>query len=170
MLYGIFTLHRTELPWLCQDGASHVFPDAWEHFIAPVPAGERGDMMGACMKRLASDDEEAARAWSVWEGSILSIHRDPLREQGFARIECHCFVNGGLFSYDGQLIAEVGRCRHIPAVIVQGRYDICTPLRTAWDLHVAWPETGFRLVPDTGHAALEPGNIHELVCATDRFR
>ena len=140
-------------------------------------------MMGAYMKRLTSGncdvEREAARAWSVWEGSILSLHADPVREErfgrddfavAFARIECHYFVNNGFFVRDGQLIADIGRCRHIPAVIVQGRYDICTPMRTAWDLYMAWPEAVFRLVPDAGHTALEPGNIHELVGATDRFR
>ena len=139
--------------------------------------------MGSYMQLLTSGDpdieREAARAWSVWEGSILSLVPDPGRlerfacdgfARAFARIECHYFVNGGFFSRDGQLIDDIDRCRHIPAVIVQGRYDICTPARTAWDLHHAWPEADFRLVPDTGHTALEPGNIQELVGATDGFR
>ena len=183
VLYGIFTLRRSELRWLYQDGASHVFPDAWEDFLAPVPEAGRNDMMGSYMQLLTSGDpdreREAARAWSVWEGSILSLIPDPGRMErfagdafarAFARIECHYFVNGGFFSGDGQLIANIDRCRHIPAVIVQGRYDICTPARTAWDLHRAWPEAEFRLVPDAGHTALEPGNVHELVGATDGFR
>lgn len=183
VLYGIFTLRRSELRWLYQDGASHVFPDAWEDFLAPVPEAGREDMMGSYMQLLTSGDSdrerEAARAWSVWEGSILSLFPDPGRMErfacdafarAFARIECHYFVNGGFFSRDGQLIDNIDRCRHIPAVIVQGRYDICTPARTAWDLHRAWPEADFRLVPDAGHTALEPGNIHELVGATDGFR
>lgn len=183
ILYGIFTLRRSELRWLYQDGASHVFPDAWEDFLAPVPEAGREDMMGSYMQLLTSGDSdrerEAARAWSVWEGSILSLFPDPGRMErfacdafarAFARIECHYFVNGGFFSRDGQLIDNIDRCRHIPAVIVQGRYDICTPARTAWDLHRAWPEADFRLVPDAGHTALEPGNIHELVGATDGFR
>lgn len=135
--------------------------------------------MGSYMQLLTSGDpdreREAARAWSAWEGSILSLFPDPGRMErfahdAFARIECHYFVNGGFFSRDGQLIDNIDRCRHIPAVIVQGRYDICTPARTAWDLHRAWPEADFRLVPDAGHTALEPGSIHELVCATDGFR
>ena len=183
VLYGIFTLRQSELRWLYQDGASHVFPDAWEDFLAPVPEAERDDLMGSYMRLLTSGDpdieREAARAWSVWEGSILSLIPDPGRlerfacdgfARAFARIECHYFVNGGFLSRDGQLIDDIDRCRHVPAVIVQGRYDICTPARTAWDLHRAWPEADFRLVPDTGHTALEPGNIHELVGATDGFR
>ena len=183
VIRGIFTLRRSELLWFYQEGASHVFPDIWEGYVAPIPEGERGDMMAAYYKRLTSEDaavrQEAARAWSVWEGSTLSLWPDRNREEhfsgddfalAFARIECHYFVNGGFFERDGQLIEEVDKIRHIPAVIVQGRYDMCTPAQTAWDLHRAWPEADFRLVPDAGHASSEPGIIHELVSATDRFR
>ena len=183
VLRGIFTLRRRELMWFYQDGASHVFPDAWERYLAPIPANERGDMIAAYYERLTSDDaairQEAARAWSVWEGSTLSLWPDPDREAhfaeddyalAFARIECHYFNNAGFFEYDGQLIEEIDKCRHIPAVIVQGRYDMCTPMQTAWDLHRAWPEADFRLVHDAGHASSEPGIVHELVSATNRFR
>lgn len=183
VLRGIFTLRRSELLWFYQEGASNVFPDAWEHYVAPIPPAERGDMIDAYYRRLTSDDavvrQNAARAWSVWEGSTLSLWPDPAREAhfgeddyslAFARIECHYFVNGGFFEYDGQLLAEIDKCRHIPAVIVQGRYDMCTPVRTAWDLHKAWPEADFRLVHDAGHASSEPGIIHELISATDHFR
>lgn len=183
VLRGIFTLRRSELLWFYQEGASHVFPDAWESYVAPIPPKERGDMIEAYYARLTSDDPEvrqaAARAWSVWEGSTLSLWPDPAREAhfaeddyaiAFARIECHYFINGGFFAYDGQLLAEVDKCRHIPAVIVQGRYDMCTPAQTAWELHKAWPEADFRLVHDAGHASSEPGIVHELIEATDRFR
>jgi len=183
ILRGIFTLRRSELLWFYQEGASHVFPDIWEGYVAPIPEDERGDMMAAYYKRLTSDDaavrREAARAWSVWEGSTLSLWPDPDREShfggddfalAFARIECHYFVNGGFFERDDELIGDVDKIRQIPAVIVQGRYDMCTPARTAWDLHRAWPEADFRLVPDAGHASSEPGIIHELVSATDRLR
>jgi len=183
VLRGIFTLRRSELLWFYQDGASHVFPDAWEKYLAPIPASERGDMIAAYYQRLTSGDkairQEAARAWSVWEGSTLSLWPDPAREAhfgeddyslAFARIECHYFQNAGFFEYDGQLIDQIDKCRHIPAVIVQGRYDMCTPVQTAWDLHKAWPEADFRLVHDAGHASSEPGIVDELVSATDRFR
>jgi proline iminopeptidase len=176
-------LRRKELLWFYQEGASNVFPDAWERFVAAIAAGERHDMIAAYYERLTSNNRktrlEAARAWSVWEGSTLSLLPNPEREArfgeddyalAFARIECHYFVNAGFFEYDGQLIAEIGKCRHVPAVIVQGRYDMVTPVQTAWDLHIAWPEADFRLVPDTGHTATDPGNVHELISATDRFR
>jgi len=183
VLYGIFTLRHEELHWLYQHGASHVFPDAWESYLAPIPPAEREDMISAYYKRLTSDNveiqQEAARAWSVWEGTILSLLPNSAREENFradefslafARIECHYFLNAGFFDYDGQLISEIDKCRHVPTVIVQGRYDMVTPMKTAWDLHVAWPEADFRLVLDAGHTAMEPGNIHELVSATNRFR
>ena len=183
VLRGIFLLRRSELLWFYQEGASHIFPDIWEGYVAPIPEIERGDMMAAYYKRLTGNDaaicQEAAKAWSVWEGSTLSLWPDPEREAhsgeddfalAFARIECHYFVNGGFFERDGQLLEDVDKIRHIPTVIVQGRYDICTPIRTAWDLHKAWPEADFRLVSDAGHAGSEPGNVHELVSATDRFR
>lgn len=183
VLRGIFLLRRSELLWFYQEGASHIFPDIWEGYVAPIPEIERGDMMAAYYNRLTGNDaaicQEAAKAWSVWEGSTLSLWPDPEREASsgedefalaFARIECHYFVNGGFFERDGQLLEDVDKIRHIPTVIVQGRYDICTPIRTAWDLHKAWPEADFRLVSDAGHAGSEPGNVHELVSATDRFR
>ena len=139
--------------------------------------------MAAYYKRLTGDDKAeqmtCARAWSMWEGSTLSIWPDMDREAhfndddfalAFARIECHYFVNGGFFEVDDQIIRDLDKVRHIPAVLVQGRYDMCTPARTAWDIHKAWPEADFRLVHDAGHASSEPGIIHELVEATDRFR
>ena len=183
ILRGIFMLRRSELLWFYQEGASHVFPDIWEGYVAPIPKNERGDMMAAYYKRLTGDDpaicQQAAKAWSVWEGSTLSLWPDPEREAhsgeddfalAFARIECHYFVNGGFFERDEQLLEDVDKIRHIPTAIIQGRYDMCTPVRTAWDLHKAWPEADFRLVHDAGHAGSEPGIVHELVSATDRFR
>lgn len=183
VLYGIFTLRQKELQWFYQDGASRLFPDAWEEYAAPIPHQERDDIIAAYYKRLTSDDTdvqlEAARAWSIWEARTLSLLPNPEREVlfgddafalAFARIECHYFYHGGFFSYDDQLIAEIGKCRHIPTVIVQGRYDVVTPMRTAWDLHCAWPEAEFRLVADAGHTATDPGNKHEIIVATDQFR
>ena len=183
VLRGIFTLRQQELLWFYQDGANHLFPEAWEEFVAPIPKAEWNDFISAYYKRLTSDDRtvqlQAARAWSIWEGTTLSLLPNHDREQefaddmfalAFARIECHYFYHKGFFKYDGQLIAEIDKCRHIPAVIVQGRYDVVTPMQTAWDLHRAWPEADFRVVLDAGHTATDPGNAHELVIATDRFR
>jgi proline iminopeptidase len=183
VLRGIFLLRKREIDWFYQQGASAMFPDAWEEYLAPIPAAEQGDLLSAYYKRLTSDDAEtrvrAARAWSVWEGrtSCLLPNAELIAKNGaeeyalaFARIECHYFVNRGFFERDDQLLADVGRIRHIPTVIVQGRYDVVCPMDSAWALHRACPEATFRVVPDAGHAALEPGTLHELVLATDRFR
>jgi proline iminopeptidase len=183
VLRGIFMLRRSELEWFYQGGADQLFPDAWEHYLAPIPEVERGDLMSAYYRRLTSDDpavrRAAARAWSIWEGStsylvqdldhIARTGEDEFAE-AFARIECHYFVHGGFFETDGQLLQNVDRIRHIPAVIVQGRYDVVCPMRSAWDLHRAWPEAELRVVPTAGHSANELGNAAELVRATDGFR
>jgi proline iminopeptidase len=183
VLRGIFLLRKQEIDWFYQRGASILFADAWEGYLAPIPEGERGDLLAAYYRRLTSDDpalrQEAARAWSVWEGSTSCLfpNLELIAKTGgdefslaFARIECHYFTNRGFFSRDAQLLEDVGRIRHIPAVIVQGRYDVVCPMESAWALHRAWPEAELRLVPDAGHSALEPGIVHELVQATDRFR
>lgn len=181
VLRGIFTLRPFELHWFYQEGASLVFPDKWEDYVAPIPDNERDDMITAFHSRLNDPDPAvrlpAARAWSVWEGStltllpdpeIISEHEDDDYAVTFARIENHYFVNGGFFE-DDQLIRDIDKIRHIPCVIVQGRYDMCTPAATAWDLHKAWPEAEFHMVDDAGHAYLEPGILHHLIEATDRF-
>ncbi len=183
VLRGIFLLRKTEIDWYYQGGAAALFPDEWEKFVAPIPEDERGDMVPAFYRRLTSQDTavrlEAARAWSIWEGATLSLLPSASRiesfgsdrfAEAFARIECHYFINGGFLDSDGWLLDNVGRIREIPGVIVQGRYDVATPVRSAWDLHRAWPEAEFRLVPDAGHAITEPGILHELIEATDRFR
>ncbi|WP_421725275.1 prolyl aminopeptidase [Bauldia sp.] len=183
ILRGVFTMRRSELLWFYQEGASRILPDAWEDFAAPIPEVERSDMITAYHARLSGDDAEVqlacARAWSMWEGAALSLLPNPGRVAAFgrpdyalafARIECHYFVNGGFFEHDGQLIANAGRIRHIPCTIVHGRYDVCTPLFIAWDLHRAWPEADLRVVPDCGHAMTEPGIASELVAATERYK
>ena len=185
VLRGIFLLRRWELEWFYQSpgGAAALFPDLWERYIEPIPPAERGEMMRAYYARLTSEDPgvraRAAQAWSSWEGatSYLRTAADYVAKfadgpyaEAFARIECHYFVNGGFFETDGQLLANVPRIRDIPAVIVQGRYDVVCPMRSAWDLHRAWPEADLRIVPDAGHSAFERGTQHELVSATDRFR
>ena len=182
VLRGIFLLRQKEINWFYQEGASALFPDLWEHYLAPIPPEERSDLVGAYYTRLTSDDETArlvaAKAWSQWEGATISLLPNPAREAhwtadefatAIARIECHYFYNKGFFDRDDHLLDGVPRIRHIPGVIVQGRYDVCTPVMSAWDLHKAWPEADFRLVPDAGHTSAEPGIVHELVSATDRF-
>jgi proline iminopeptidase len=183
VLRGIFLLRDKEIRWFYQEGASNIFPDAWEGFLKPIPEAEREDMVGAYYRRLTSDDDavraEAARAWSVWEGSTSRLFPDPeftkqfsgdAFAQAFARIECHYFVNKGFFKSPNQLLETVDAIRDIPAVIVQGRYDVVCPMTTAWDLHRAWPEAAFHVVPDAGHASSEPGIVDRLIRTTDRFR
>ena len=182
VLRGIFTLRRDELLWFYQEGASWTYPDAWQDYLAPIPESERGDMISAYYKRLTGDDEDAqlraAKAWSVWEGGTVSLFPSEERMQSFssdafaiafARIECHYFVNGGFFESDDQILANLHKVRAIPAVIVQGRYDVVTPMKTAWEMHQRWPEAEFKIVQDAGHAASEPGVIDALICATNKF-
>ncbi|HEV2702454.1 MAG TPA: prolyl aminopeptidase [Steroidobacteraceae bacterium] len=185
VLRGIFMLRRWEIEWFYQNpgGAAALYPDLWERYVAPIPAGERLDMIGAYYRRLTSSDDkvvvEAAKAWSVWEGATSYLHQNPeyvakfaadgQYSAAFARIECHYFVNGGFLRQDDQLLADVPRIRHLPAVIVQGRYDVVCPMRSAWDLHRAWPEAQLRIVGDAGHSAFEAGTTRELVAATDTF-
>ena len=182
VLRGIFTLRRAELDWFYQEGANWMYPDAWEDFVAPIPEGERGDLMAAYQDRLLSSDQkvrlEAARAWSVWEGSTVSLLADEERmvsfagEQfalAFARIENHYFRNAGFFDTDGWILSEAHRLGEMPGVIVQGRYDVVTPMKTAWELAEAWPGGRLEVIADAGHAASEPGIIDALVRATDDF-
>ena len=182
ILRGIFTLRRAELRWFYETGADWVYPDTFEAYRTHIPQAERGDMIAAYYKRLTSPDYAtrlaAAKAWSMWEGSALSLIPDPERVRqfgaddyamAFARIESHYFVNRGFFERDDQLLANVARIRHIPAVIVHGRYDMCTPLRIGWELSRAWPEADFRIVADAGHAMSEPGIVHELIAAGRRL-
>ena len=178
---GIFTVRREELLWYYQEGASWLFPDEWEHFVAPIPLEERHDLMAAYHRLLTGPDEkarlQAAVAWSRWEGRTITllpdagvdeVHSDPHYALAFSRIENHSFVNNG-FLEDQQLLRDAGKLRGIPGVIVQGRYDIATPAKTAWELHRAWPEAEFHLVTDAGHAFKEPGILDLLVRATDMF-
>ena len=182
VLRGIFLLRRKELHWFYQDGASYLFPDAWEDYLKPIPPRERGDLLHAYHRRLTSPSRktrlDAARAWSIWEATTSKLRADPavIRKFGrgrfaesFARIECHYFVNRGFLKREEQLIEDVGRIRRIPAVIVQGRFDVVCPMVSAWELHRAWPEAKFIVVPDAGHSMTEPGIQAALVAETDRF-
>jgi len=182
VLRGIFMLRPQELRWFYQEGASRLFPDYWQDFIEPIPEAERGDLIAAHYKRLTGEDEAAkmasARAWSVWEGvtsnlliSEAAVGRFQSDEfaLALARIEAHYFVNGGFLEHPDQLLANIDLIRSIPAVIVQGRYDVVCPMQSAWDLHQAWPEADLRVVPDAGHSSFEAGIVHELIEATDQF-
>jgi proline iminopeptidase len=179
---GIFLLRPEEIRWFYQEGASWLFPDAWEHYIEPIPPAERGDFVKAYYRRLTGEDAEArrsaARAWAIWEGATSKLlpSEDLVKRFGedkfaeaFARIECHYFTHGGFFKTPNWLLENVGRIRKIPGVIVQGRYDVVCPMKSAWDLHRAWPEAEFQVVADAGHAASEPGIQARLVEAADRF-
>ena len=182
ILRGIFLLRRAELEWFYQEGCSWIFPDAFEAYLAPIPPDERSDMIAAYHRRLTDDSypgqTEAARAWSTWEGTTLSLSSDPERvgkfqeasyALAFARIEAHYFQNKGFFAEDGQLLRDVSKIRNIPGIIIHGRYDVVTPARNAWDLKKVWPEADLRIVPDAGHAMTEAGIIHEIVEAAERF-
>ncbi|MEN9231625.1 MAG: prolyl aminopeptidase [Thermostichus sp. DG02_5_bins_236] len=182
ILRGIFLLRSFEIRWFYQSGANHLFPDAWEHYLEPIPAEERGDLLAAYHRRLVDPDREvrlrAARAWSIWEASTSKlipssdfIERFGQREfaEAFARIECHYFVHGGFLDPEDQLLRGVERIRHLPGVIVQGRYDVVCPPISAWELHQAWPEAEFQMIPDAGHSMTEPGIRSALIEATDRL-
>lgn len=178
VLRGIFMLQPYELTWFYQEGASNLFPDVWESYLAPIPEDERGDLMSAYHRRLFGDDEtvriEAARAWSIWEWSTSSLIPDLQTGTdetylAFARIENHYFVNGGFFERPDQLLANAGRLEGIPTTIVHGRYDVICPLRNAWQLHKAMPHSELVIIPDAGHSVMEPGITDALITATNRY-
>ena len=182
VLRGIFLLRRSELHWFYQEGASEISPTRGSTTSRRSPSRERGDMMKAYYKRLTSPDRrvrrKAARAWSIWEGSTSKLLFDPalVKKFGggkfadaFARIEAHYFVNRGFMKPDDQLLRDVRKIRQIPGVIVQGRYDVVCPMRSAWDLHRAWPEAKLVIVPDAGHSMTEPGIRSALIEETGRF-
>jgi proline iminopeptidase len=180
VLRGIFLPTRRVLGWFYQDGANMMFPDAWERFLAAIPEAERGDLMGAYHRRLTGSDPaeqvRAARAWSQWEGDTLSVRgpeaRPPKFDEdafnvAFARIESHYFVNGCFLPDEDWILRNAERIRNIPGWIVQGRFDVVTPMESAWMLRRAWPEANFEVVWDAGHASTEPGIVDALVRATD---
>ena len=181
VLRGIFLCTAAEIDWFI-DGMKLFYPEVHAEFAAAIPPEERGDLLHAYEKRLFSADPEvylpAARAWARYEGSCLYLlpHPEELAEftsdaaaLGLGRLEAHYMLNGGFFT-DDQLIRDVGRIRHLPAVIVQGRYDVICPPHTAFRLQDAWPEARFHLIADAGHAAAEPGTAAALVAATEQFK
>jgi proline iminopeptidase len=182
ILRGIFLLRRQEIEWFYLRGASILYPDAWEPYLAHIPEAERGDLLTAYHRRLTSEDATvrlaAAKIWSGWEGatskllpdaSITGHYEEDEFALAFARIEAHYFVHRGFFESDDQLLLNVGRIRAIPGVIVQGRYDVVCPIESAWALHRAWPEADLVITPDSGHSAFDPPNTRALVAAADKF-
>ncbi len=181
ILRGIFLCRKREIQWFYQEGASRIFPDYWQDFLAPIPEQERDDLLGAYYRRLTGSDEvarmAAAKAWSLWEGKTASLlpderviehFGDPRTAMSLARIEAHYFMNDA-FLRPNQLLEEADRLADVPGVIVQGRYDLICPMESAWELHQAWPGSELVVVPDAGHSAAEQGITRALVEATDRF-
>lgn len=180
VLRGVFTARQCEVDWLYKFGASSLFPESWQKFIGPIPEDERGDLVAAYHRRLTSENidlrREFARAWCTWESELLTLMPRGARYTGatdgdlaLARIEAHYFVNHS-FLAEGQLLANMQAIAHIPGIIVQGRYDVVTPVRTAFELAQAWPAATLTVIADAGHATSEPGILAGLVDATDRMR
>lgn len=183
ILRGIFLCRQSEIEWFYQYGAHHIFPDVWESYLEPIPENERNDLVSAYYKRLTSEDDsermKAAFAWSKWEAACARLIQDPDKiaefddpelAEAFARIECHYFTNKVFFESDNYLLENVEKIRHLPGLIVHGRYDIVCPVRSAWDLHKAWPESQLKIIPDAGHAASEPPIESALVSACEAFK
>lgn len=183
ILRGIFLCRKKEIRWFYQDGASHVFPEAWDKYLAAIPENEHDDLVSAYYRRLTSPDKatrlKAAKAWSVWEGSTSCLYQEPQFiddfgddefAEAFARIECHYFINGIWMRNDNQILEDIHKIRHIPCEIVHGRYDMVCPVENAYDLKKAWPEANLHITPDAGHAAREPGNLAGLIAATEKFK
>jgi proline iminopeptidase len=182
VLRGIFLFQQYELDWLyAEGGASSLYPDKWDEFVAPIPEAERGDLLQAYRKRLTSEnmDEQvaAAKAFAAWEGNVVTLlpspdvmeeFTDPKKAVAIARIENHYMVNKGWLG-ETQLLDGAGKLKGIPGIIVQGRHDCCTPPRAAWALKQAWPEVDLQIVPDGGHLFSEPGILDGLIRATDHF-
>ncbi|MBU2583666.1 MAG: prolyl aminopeptidase [Alphaproteobacteria bacterium] len=182
ILRGVFLVRNSEVDWFYNGGCGWLFPDHYRPFLDHIPVSERGDIIAAYYRRLTSPDQSvqlaAARVWSAWEGSTLSMYPERLQMRSltsdhyvlaFARIECHYFVHGGFLSRDAQLLEDAHRLNGIPGVVVAGRYDVITPVKSAWELCRQWHSAELRIVPDAGHAMTEPGTLHELVAATQRF-
>ena len=182
ILRGIFMIRKKEINWFYQEGASNIYPDAWEHYLKPIPNNEHHELVNAYYNRLTSTDKsiriEAAKAWSIWEASTSKLFQsenylhhfsDDRIAEAFARIECHYFINGGFFKTDEWILENVNKIRHIPAVIVQGRYDVVCPMVSAWELHRAFPEANLEVVQDAGHSMTEEGIATRLVEYTNKF-
>ncbi len=181
VLRGIFLARQREADWLYRYGASEIYPEGWAEFAGHIPEEERGDLIEAYHRRLTSDDPQvqlaAAKAWSTWEGLTVTLLPDPGMMEEFtedshaiaiARIENHYFRHD-CWLKEGQLLANAGRLKGIPGIIVQGRHDCCTPPSAAYDLKQVWPDADLRIIPDGGHLFTEPGIADGLVRASDQF-
>jgi proline iminopeptidase len=181
VLRGIFLCRDRDIHWFYQEGASRLFPEYWEDYLAPIPVEERDDLVAAYHRRLTGADEVqrllAAKAWSVWEGRTSTLLAKPSLAEHFgeahralamARIECHYFMHKS-FLAENQILRDIDRIRHLPAVIVHGRYDVVCPVEQAWALHRVWPEAELLVSADAGHSAGEPATVAALVGATNRF-
>ena len=182
ILRGIFLLRQKEIDWFYQEGASYIYPDAWEKYLEPIPEEERSNLVESYYTRLISKDNsiriKAAKAWSIWEASTSKLYQSGKSlhhfenssvAEAFARIECHYFTNKGFFKKDGWILDQIDKIRNIPATIVQGRYDVVCPMYTAWDLHKKWPEADFHVIQDAGHSMTEDGIASKLVEYTDKY-
>ena len=182
ILRGIFMIRKKEIDWFYQEGASNIYPDAWENYTKPIPENEQNNFLAAYYKRLTSSDElvriEAAKAWSIWEASTSKLFQsenylhhfdEPKVAEAFARIECHYFTNNGFFEKESWILDNVDKIRHLPTVIIQGRYDVVCPMVSAWELHRELPKANFEIVQDAGHSMTEEGIASKLVEYTDKF-
>ena len=183
ILRGIFLLRKVEIDWFYQTGCSYIYPDEWENYISVIPENEQNDLVKAYYKKLTSSNEsiriEAATAWSKWEASTSKLiqnkkslhHFDNQKiAEAFARIECHYFINKGFFKYDGWILDNIDKIKNIPNVIIQGRYDVVCPMRSAWDLHKRWPKSNLIIIPNAGHSMLEEGIQEKLIEYTNIFK
>lgn len=177
---GIFLCRPSEIHWFYQHGASEIFPDIWENYCNHIPVEERHDFVKAYYKRLTHENQEirlqAAKVWSKWEAatsrlfidpSAVDEFEDPTYALQFARIECHYFINNAFFKTDNWILENISKIRHIPCDIIQGRYDVVCPTKSAWDLHTVWPEAHLKIIPDAGHSMNEPGIKAALIAACD---
>ncbi len=182
ILRGIFLLRKIEIDWFYQEGCSYIYPDEWENYIAPIPNKQRNNLVGAFYKQLTSKNKKirinAAKAWSTWEARTSklkqtkkSLHQfnDEKIAEAFARIECHYFINKGFFPYDGWILDNIESIKNLPNIIIQGRYDVVCPMRSAWDLHKKWKKSKLLIVDDAGHSMLEKGIQKNLIEYTEKF-
>jgi len=182
ILRGIFMIRQKEIDWFYQEGASYIYPDAWEEYLIPIPENERNDLVSAYYKRLTSDNKEirlkAAKAWSNWEGNTSqllqnnkSLHyfNDLKVTEAFARIECHYFINKGFFDSDHWILDNAQKVSNIPCVIIQGRYDVVCPIISAWELHKKLPNADLHIIQNAGHSMKEEGITEKLIEYTDKY-